>query len=73
MRYWPETATAVGVRLDAQGQIEVAAPFGLDDLFALIVRPTQRFVVNKHSVYLDRIRSKNWLASWPDLRIEATG
>nr|WP_091665455.1 nucleotidyltransferase family protein [Massilia sp. PDC64] len=69
MRYWPETATAVGVRLDNQGHVEVTAPFGLDDLFALIVRPTQRFVVDKHAVYVDRIRSKNWQATWPNLRI----
>jgi uncharacterized protein len=72
MRYWPETATAVGVRLDHQGQIEVAAPFGLDDLFALTVRPTQRFVVEKHAVYVERIRCKNWQATWPNLRIEAS-
>ena len=67
MRYWPETATAVGVRLDRQGHIDIAAPYGLDDLFALAVRPTQRFVAEKHAVYLDRIRSKNWQATWPNL------
>jgi hypothetical protein len=71
MRYWPETATAVGVRLDQQGCIEIAAPFGLDDLFDLIVRPTERFRSEKHPVYLDRIRSRNWHAIWPGLKIEA--
>jgi hypothetical protein len=71
MRYWPETATAVGVRLGPQGEIEVAAPFGLDDLFGLIVRPTERFVAVKHPIYVDRVRSKNWQAIWPDLKIEA--
>lgn len=70
MRYWPETATAVGVRLDCYGAIEVVAPFGLKDLFDLIVRPTQRFETEKHPIYLDRIRSKNWLDSWPKLKIE---
>jgi uncharacterized protein len=29
---WPETATAVAVRLRDDGALEVAAPFGLDDL-----------------------------------------
>ena len=67
MRYWPETATAVGVRLDRQGHVDIAAPFGLDDLFALTVRPTQRFAVEKHAVYVDRIRSKDWQATWPNL------
>lgn len=30
---------AVGVRLDAGDRLTVAAPFGLDDLFALTIRP----------------------------------
>lgn len=71
MRYWPETATAVGIRLDPHGVIEVAAPFGLDDLFNLMVRPTERFIAEKHPVYVERVRSKNWQATWPKLRIEA--
>lgn len=69
MRYWPETATAVGVRLGPQGDIEVAAPFGLDDLFGLIVRPTRRFTTEKHSMYLERIRAKDWQRQWPNLQI----
>jgi hypothetical protein len=67
MRYWPETATAVGVRMDAHGKIEVAAPFGLDDLFGLIVRPTERFVDSKRAVYLERLHAKQWQARWPRL------
>lgn len=70
MRYWPETATAIGVRLGHDGIIEVAAPFGLDDLFELIVRPTERFVKEKHPIYLDRIRSKSWQATWPRLSVK---
>ncbi|WP_218921030.1 nucleotidyltransferase family protein [Massilia putida] len=73
MRHWPETATAVAVRLAARGEIEVAAPLGLDDLFGLIVRPTRRFLGEKHAVYLDRIRSKNWERDWPGLKIETQG
>ncbi|MDZ7962377.1 MAG: nucleotidyltransferase family protein [Aulosira sp. DedQUE10] len=37
---WLHTATAVGVRLDAQGQWEFFTPYGLDDLFNGIIRPT---------------------------------
>jgi hypothetical protein len=70
MRYWPETATAVGVRLGPRDGIEVAAPFGLDDLFDLIVRPTPRFKAEKHPVFLDRLRSKDWKTTWPRLKIE---
>jgi hypothetical protein len=70
MAFWPETATAVGVRLDRNGVIEVAAPFGLEDLFGLVVRPTPRFQTVKHGVYLDRVRAKQWQATWPRLRIQ---
>lgn len=70
MRHWPETATAVGVRLTDRAEIEVSAPFGLDDLFALIVRPTERFRVEKYSTYVDRIRSKNWQLQWPRISIK---
>lgn len=71
MRHWPETATAVGVRLRHDGRIDVAAPFGLDDLFALTVRPTPRFTSDKYPVYVARLQSKNWPARWPRLRIAA--
>lgn len=70
MRYWPETATSVGVRLEADGAIAIAAPFGLDDLFGLMVRPTRRFMGDKHATYLARIRAKGWQAAWPGLTIQ---
>jgi hypothetical protein len=35
---WPETATAVGLRLTDDEQLEVCAPFGLDDLLGLVNR-----------------------------------
>jgi hypothetical protein len=70
MTYWPETATAVGMRLGHRELIEVAAPFGLEDLFELVVRPTQRFQTEKYPLYVDRVRSKNWQIDWPCLRIE---
>ena len=73
MRYWPETATAVGVRLGGQAQIEVNAPFGLDDLFGLIVRPTPRFLAGKHAMYAARIQGKNWQPGWPRLSIQYPG
>lgn len=67
MRHWPETATAVGVRLGQGGSIEVAAPFGLEDLFALVVRPTPRFAADKHPLYAARLRAKQWHVHWPGL------
>ncbi|MBF7144200.1 MULTISPECIES: nucleotidyltransferase family protein [Pseudomonas] len=69
MTGWCETATGVAVRLGVDDVIEVSAPFGLDDLFNLVVRPTARFQLEKKPIYLERVRSKNWLATWPSLKI----
>ncbi|CAI8769767.1 nucleotidyltransferase family protein [Pseudomonas zeae] len=67
MTCWPETATAVAVRLDHHGEVEVSAPLGLEDLFSGVVRPTDRFKSEKYPLFLDRIRSKAWREIWPEL------
>jgi hypothetical protein len=67
MRHWPETSTAVAVRLKLSAAIEVNAPFGLDDLFALRLRPTPAFQTRKLSVFEDRVSSKHWIERYPRL------
>lgn len=70
MRHWPETATAVAVQLAAGGQLRVAAPHGLADLFAIIARPTPGFMTGaRHAVHLQRVKDKGWRDRWPLLRI----
>lgn len=69
MRYWPETATAVAIRLREDGTYEIAAPLGFDDLFDLIIRPAGRFATDKNAIYQDRVTSKNWLKVWPMLTL----
>jgi hypothetical protein len=66
LRYWPETATAVAARL-RNGQVELIAPFGLDDLLGLTVRPTPAFR-QKPEIYAARQASKNWSVRWPKLK-----
>ena len=66
LRHWPETATAVAVRRTGRDGCDIAAPFGLGDLFALVVRPTPGF---RAQVYRDRIAHKRWAERWPRLRI----
>lgn len=73
MRGWPETATAVAVRLTDDGGIEVNAPFGLDDLFGLVLRPTPRFAMEKRAIFDERVVRKRWLARYPRLRVESKG
>ena len=68
MRHWPETATAVAVRLSRSGQIEINAPFGLYDLFGLRLQPTPDFVTSKRAIFDARVRSKRWLERYPLLR-----
>jgi len=68
MRYWPETATAVGVRFSDGGDLEIAAPFGLNDLYESMLRPTPHFRGNKQAVFVDRVQRKRWLEQWPLLR-----
>ncbi|MNJ44602.1 hypothetical protein D3C77_396580 [compost metagenome] len=63
MSRWPETATAVGVRLNADDELEIIAPHGLGDLFGLVVRRSPLFVDRMY--YLERVRRKNWLQDWP--------
>ncbi|MBW0238247.1 hypothetical protein AWM69_20050 [Pseudomonas sp. D1HM] len=69
MRYWPETATAVAVRLREEGPCEIAAPLGLEDLFGLVIRPAGRFAMEKKKIYQDRFKSKNWMTIWPLLTL----
>ncbi|UJL47098.1 nucleotidyltransferase family protein [Virgibacillus sp. NKC19-16] len=38
---WPTTATSMGVRNGENDQFEVYAPYGLNDLFGMIVRPNK--------------------------------
>ncbi|KAA2234127.1 nucleotidyltransferase family protein [Salinarimonas soli] len=56
---------AVGVRLEADGRLDVAAPFGLDDLFGLVVRPNPA-IANRESHARKGARVK---ALWPELTV----
>lgn len=67
LSYWPETATAIAVRLNDQNQLDVVAPFGLNDLFDLKLRWNGTLV--SHDVFLQRIQSKRFLQRWPKLKL----
>lgn len=62
---WPETATAVAVRLVDQDNLKMIAPFGLHDLIKLQLRWNPRLV--SHAVFKHRIESKNFLKRWSKL------
>lgn len=62
---FPTTATSVGVRPGADGRLEVAAPFGLDDLLGMQVRPNRALV--SQAVY--EAKTARWQHLWPRLAI----
>jgi hypothetical protein len=55
---------AVGVRLDAAGRLSVAAPFGLEDLFARRLRPNP----HRRSPNFERIAAAA-KARWPEIEV----
>ena len=56
---------AVGVRLEEDGEITVAAPFGLDDVFNLTIRPTpNRAVANDWDRIIEKAKAR-----WPELTV----
>ncbi|MBI1179005.1 MAG: hypothetical protein GC201_00500 [Alphaproteobacteria bacterium] len=70
MRFWPETATAVAVRRTGEDDCEIAAPYGLDDLFALRLVPTPAFRGAKRGIFRERMAQKRWLSRWRRLTVE---
>ncbi|HEY9774777.1 MAG TPA: nucleotidyltransferase family protein [Planktothrix sp.] len=65
---WLHTATAVGVRIEDNGEHAIFAPYGLSDLFEGIVRPTPEHVDGQAA----RDKGQTFLASCPRLRLAPT-
>jgi len=56
---------AVGVRLEADDSLSIAAPFGLDDVFAMTIRPNpNRPVAKGWAKAVDSARAR-----WPELTV----
>jgi len=70
---WPTTATSIGVRLEENGSLTVFAPFGLSDLFSMIVRPNKKqveyFLTRDQSTSREvyNRKSEKWARAWPRL------
>lgn len=61
---WPTKVPSVGVRLDDNGFV-VCAPFGVADLFEMVVRPNKALV----SKELYEEKAKRWSLRWPMLTV----
>jgi len=69
--HFPETPTAIAVRIYNR-DIEIMAPYGVQDLFEMRVTPTPFFQEDNelHSICVERIKKKNWNEIWENLYIE---
>lgn len=68
--HWPETASAVGVRLRANGELELLFTHGVEDLLGLIARPvTNNGILAPMELVLERAEKKGWRNRWPNLRV----
>lgn len=66
MTFWPEKETAIGVQFGKDGQIYISAPYGIESLFRgeITFNPKR-----DKNIYLKRLKSKQWLKLWPDLKV----
>jgi hypothetical protein len=71
LTHWLETPTAVALRLNDAGALELLAPFGTGDLLDMVVRPTPHARAHAHrlAAYRERVENKNWPAKWPKMRV----
>jgi uncharacterized protein len=63
---FPETATALGGRLDDRGNVQLTAPHGIEDVVNMEVKPTPYFLESKDRmlIFEKRLHDKNWQAIW---------
>ena len=71
IKAWPETATAIAARRDTRGEIHLVAPWGLDDLFGLVLRPST--TCKDPEAFEKRLVSKRFVKRWSRLRVVGAG
>ncbi|WP_255247515.1 nucleotidyltransferase family protein [Paucisalibacillus globulus] len=64
---FPETVTAIGIKLDTNDSLRLVAPHGVDDILNMAVRPTPYFTDSNQrmQIYHHRIQKKKWHNRWP--------
>ncbi|WP_416148008.1 nucleotidyltransferase family protein [Salipaludibacillus sp. HK11] len=68
---FPETVTALGVKLDKDERVVLTAPYGIEDVIDMEVRPTNFFkrTNERIDVYEQRMMKKNWKAKWDKVNV----
>jgi hypothetical protein len=62
---YPVTVQAIGVRLEDDERLDIAAPFGLDDLFSMVMRPNRTF---QHRPTFEAKAARARLV-WPEITV----
>jgi len=65
LRYYASVAHAVGVRLRADDRLDVVAPFGLGDVFAMVLRPNHAL----DNAASHRAKAQRARAIWPEVTV----
>ncbi|THE13041.1 nucleotidyltransferase family protein [Bacillus timonensis] len=68
---FPETATALGVKIDDKENVILTAPCGIEDVINMVLKPTRFFAETKERIVIfeKRIGKKNWKSIWPMIRV----
>ncbi|GAA0343498.1 nucleotidyltransferase family protein [Bacillus carboniphilus] len=68
---FPETATALGVKLDEQDRVNLTAPCGIEDVLQLKLKPTPYFSKTEElaAIYEERVVKKNWKSKWHKIEV----
>ena len=66
LRNYSSIAHAVGVRLEDDNRLDTVAPFGLDDIFTMVIRPNR--TLNNAATHAAKAQRAK--AIWPELVIE---
>ncbi|WP_409292893.1 nucleotidyltransferase family protein [Peribacillus sp. SCS-37] len=68
---FPETATALGLKLDERDQLVLAAPWGIHDLLHLQLKPTPYYTEDRKlvNIYEERLLKKNWKSLWSQITV----
>lgn len=61
---WPSTATSVGIN-KIRDKFNVYAPYGLNDLFGMVVRPNKPSVIK----WIYEKKVEKWTKIWPNLKV----
>ncbi|MGG3471035.1 nucleotidyltransferase family protein [Neobacillus pocheonensis] len=62
---WPTTATAIGIRKEQNEVYKIYAPYQLDDLFSMVIRPNKLMVTRE----IFENKASKWKDKWPRLEI----